>query len=66
MRVLIEIPDSDLEALDALAVRNRRSRAAEMREAVRLYLRGRSGNDWIARGFGYWEMRDDIPGRMDD
>lgn len=60
MRTLIDLPDDDLERLDALARRNKRSRAAEVREAVRLYLRGRAGNDWIERGFGYWRERAEI------
>ena len=60
MRTLIDIPDDDLAGLDALAQRNHRSRAAEVREAVRLYLRSRSGKSWIGRGAGYWRDRDDI------
>lgn len=60
MRTLIDLPVDDLERLDALARRNKRSRAAEVRDAVRLYLRGREGNDWIERGFGYWRDRTDI------
>lgn len=60
MRFLADLPDDDIAALDALAQRNGRSRAAEVREAVHLYLRGRKGNDWIARGFGYWKDRADI------
>ncbi|MCW1382700.1 ribbon-helix-helix domain-containing protein [Novosphingobium sp. KCTC 2891] len=59
-RVLIDLPDSDLEAFDALARRNGRSRAAEMREAVRLYLQGRAGDDWVARGLGYWQDRTEM------
>jgi len=60
MRALIDIPDDDLAELDALAHRNGRSRAAEVREAVRDHLRRRANNDWIERGFGYWKSRDDI------
>ena len=60
MRTLIDIPDEDIERLDALARRHNRSRAAEVREAIRAYLRGRSGNDWIRRGYGYWRDREDI------
>jgi metal-responsive CopG/Arc/MetJ family transcriptional regulator len=60
MRTLIDIPEEDIAGLDALAQRHKRSRAAEVREAVRAYLRGRSRNDWIARGYGYWKNRDDI------
>ena len=65
MRFLADIPDDDLAELDALARRNNRSRAAEVREAVRLYLAGRKGNDWIARGFGYWKDRHDIGDAID-
>jgi metal-responsive CopG/Arc/MetJ family transcriptional regulator len=58
MRFLAELPDDEVAELDALARRNGRSRAAEVREAVRLYLRSRTGKDWIARGAGYWRDRD--------
>lgn len=60
MKALIEIPDEDVAGLDALARRNGRSRAAEVREAVREHLQRRTGNDWIERGYGYWKDRDDI------
>ena len=60
MRTLVDIPDDMIASLDALADRNRRSRAAEMREALREHLRRRSNNDWIRRGAGYWADRDDI------
>ena len=59
-RILTDLPEEDVAALDQLAARNRRSRAAEIREAVELYLRRRAGNDWIERGYGYWQDRDDI------
>lgn len=60
MRTLVDIPDDDIEKLDKLASRQKRSRAAEIREAVRLYLIRMSNNDWIARGAGYWKTRTDI------
>lgn len=60
MRTLIDIPDEDIASLDHLAQRHNRSRAAEVREAVRAYIRGRSGQGWIARGAGYWKDRSDI------
>ena len=60
MRVLIDIPDDDLAGLDLLARHNGRSRAAEVREAIGLHLRHRSGTDWINRGAGYWQDRTDI------
>jgi hypothetical protein len=62
MRILTDIPDDDLEKLDALAAKEKRSRAATIRDAVKLYLVQKSDNqDWIERGYGYWADRDDIP-----
>lgn len=61
MRILTDIPQEDIEKLDALAARSKRSRAAAIREAVKLYLVSNAdNNDWIARGAGYWKGRDDI------
>lgn len=61
MRILTDIPDDDLEKLDALAARSKRSRAAAIRDAVKLYLVHNADNkDWIARGAGYWKGRADI------
>jgi hypothetical protein len=55
-RILTDIPEQDLVQLDALATREKRSRAAAIRDAIRLYLVQNSGNnDWIARGAGYWK-----------
>ncbi len=59
-RILADLPQEDIEKLDALAAKAKRSRAAEIREAVRLYLIRNSGKDWIRRGAGYWSDRDDI------
>jgi Arc/MetJ-type ribon-helix-helix transcriptional regulator len=60
-RILADLPDEDIEKLDALAARDKRSRSAAIREAVRLYLVQHAGaKDWIARGAGYWADRDDI------
>lgn len=60
-RILADIPEDDLEKLDALAAREKRSRASAIREAVKLYLHQHQGdNDWIERGFGYWADRDDV------
>jgi predicted transcriptional regulator len=61
MRILTDIPDEDIEKLDALAAKEKRSRAATIRDAVKLYLVQKSDNqDWIERGAGYWKDRDDI------
>ena len=61
MRTLVDIPDDDIKRLDALAASGKRSRAAAIREAIKLYLVRNNGTDWIERGAGYWKDRDDIP-----
>lgn len=61
MRILTDIPDEDVHELDALASMRKTSRAAAIRDAVKLYLVQNSGNnDWIKRGRGYWKDRKDI------
>jgi len=65
MRTLVDIPSEDIERLDALAARTKRSRAAAIREAIKLYLVRNNGTDWIERGAGYWKDRDDIPDAVD-
>ena len=61
MRTLVDIPDEDIQKLDALAAKSKRSRAAAIREAVKLYLvKNAEDQDWIARGAGLWKGRDDI------
>jgi predicted transcriptional regulator len=61
MRILTDIPDEDIEKLDALAAKEKRSRAATIRDAVKLYLVHNSDSqDWILRGAGYWKDRTDI------
>ena len=61
MRILTDIPDDDIEKLDALAAKSKRARAAAIRDAVKLYLVHNADNkDWIARGAGYWKGRTDI------
>jgi metal-responsive CopG/Arc/MetJ family transcriptional regulator len=60
-RILTDIPDEDIEKLDALSTKAKRSRAATIREAVKLYLvQNSDNNDWIERGYGYWAGRTDI------
>jgi metal-responsive CopG/Arc/MetJ family transcriptional regulator len=61
MRILTDIPDDDIQQLDALASKKKSSRAAAIREAVKLYLVHNSDNrDWIERGYGYWAGRVDV------
>ena len=62
MRILTEIPDDDVKELDVLANKKKSSRAATIRDAVKLYLvHNADNNDWIERWAGLWEHRDDIP-----
>lgn len=61
MRTLVDLPREDVEKLDALAAKEKRSRAAAIREAIKLYLVHKADNqDWIERGAGYWKGRTDI------
>lgn len=61
MRILTDIPDEDIEKLDAVASKKKSSRAAAIREAVKLYLVQNADNqDWIARGAGLWKHKTDI------
>lgn len=62
MRILTDIPDEDIEKLDALAAKEKRSRAATIRDAVKLYLvQNADNNDWIERWAGLWADREEIP-----
>ncbi len=61
-RILADLPVEDIEKLDARAAEMGKSRAALVREAVKLYLvQSDSSNDWIERYAGLWADRDDIP-----
>jgi len=61
-RILADISDEDIKKLDALAAKSNRSRAAAIREAVKLYLsQNDNSKDWIERWAGLWADRDDIP-----
>jgi Arc/MetJ-type ribon-helix-helix transcriptional regulator len=61
MRILTDIPDEDISELDAWASKRKTSRAAAIRDAVKLFLVQNADNkDWIRRGRGYWKDRKDI------
>ena len=64
-RILADLPDEDIEKLDALAALTKRSRAAAIRDAVRTYLQNADNKDWIERGAGYWKGRTDIGDAVD-
>ena len=56
MRALIDINESQVEALDALAKRVRQSRAALIRAAIDDYL-DRHFREQVGDGFGLWGKR---------
>jgi len=61
MRTLVDIPEEDVRKLDALAAKSKRSRAAEIREAVERHIHQAADTSWIyGDGFGYWKDRTDI------
>lgn len=53
MRALVDMNDAQVEALDALAKRLRRSRAALIRAAIDDYLE-RHHREQVEDGFGLW------------
>lgn len=53
MRTLVDIDEAQVEALDILARRERRSRAALIRAAIDDYL-GRRRCEQVGDGFGLW------------
>ncbi|WP_068074564.1 ribbon-helix-helix protein, CopG family [Novosphingobium lentum] len=62
-RILADLPDEDIQWLDARAAAQGKSRASVLREAVATYKAqspASGNNDWIERGFGYWANRADI------
>ena len=62
-RILADLPDEDIEWLDARAADEGKSRAAVLREAVASYKAQppAKNNDWITRYAGLWADRTDIP-----
>ncbi|WP_332818027.1 CopG family transcriptional regulator [Sphingopyxis sp.] len=59
MRFLADIPEADVQWLDALAIEQGVSRAELVRRAVASYRADISG-DAIDNAFGIWRGRDDI------
>jgi hypothetical protein len=52
MRILADLPDDDIQWLDALAAERGVSRAALLRQAVNAFRA--SERDWLEQGFGLW------------
>jgi predicted transcriptional regulator len=65
MRTLVDIPEADIRKLDELAASGRRSRAAEIRDAIDKHIRAKTDRSWIDAGAGYWKDRDDIGDGVD-
>ena len=59
MRVLIDLPEGDIDWLDRKAAEVGKSRAALVREVVAAY-RAEAGKHGIERHFGAWKARKDI------
>ncbi|MBX9663614.1 ribbon-helix-helix protein, CopG family [Novosphingobium sp.] len=61
-RILADLPDDDIQWLDARAAEQGKSRASVLRDAVATYKAqaSASGTDWIDSGFGLWKDRTDI------
>ena len=67
-RILADLPDDDIQWLDARAAEEGKSRASVLREAVasfKAHSRASRRSDWIARGAGYWKDRADIGDAVD-
>lgn len=58
-RILADLPDDDIQWLDARAAEQGKSRASVLREAVEAY-RAEAPDDWLEAGFGAWKDRTDI------
>lgn len=52
MRILADLPDSDIKWLDQRAAELGKSRAALLREAVSAFRANE--RDWLEQGFGLW------------
>ena len=63
-RILADLPDDDIEWLDARAAEEGKSRASVLREAVSAY-RAEAPHDWLEAGFGAWKDRADIGDSVD-
>ena len=61
-RILADLPDDDIQWLDARAAEQGKSRASVLRAAVAAYKAQATSNgtDWIDAGFGLWRDRTDI------
>jgi hypothetical protein len=62
-RILADLPDEDIQWLDARAAEQGKSRASVLREAVSAFKTETAADDglgWLDEGFGAWRHRSDI------
>lgn len=52
MRILVDLPESDINWLDQRAAERGKSRASLLRDAVSTYREAE--RDWLEQGFGLW------------
>lgn len=64
MRTLVDLPEEDIQWLDAKAADERISRAALVRAAVAQF-RANESRKGIERYFGLWKRREDIGDGLD-
>lgn len=56
MRTIIEVPEALLQRLDQLGMREKKSRAAIIREAIKIYLERKDAGQAEA-AFGIWQRK---------
>ena len=56
MRTIIEVPDDDIKHLDCIVKQQNKSRAAIIREAIRIYLESKTV-DSDKSAFGIWKEK---------
>lgn len=63
MRILVDIPQVDLDSLSALAQQQDIARTELVRRVIAEYLQQHPpvSNDVMDKAFGLWQGRDDIP-----
>lgn len=56
MRTIIDVPEDVIESLDRVRAREKRSRAAVIREAIEVYLRSKAAPE-VENAFGLWKAK---------
>ena len=58
MRTIIDIPEDMLTQLESARVRQKRSRASLIREAIQSFLKKQSDSSDLDRAFGLWKEKE--------